>query len=85
MNGKREGMRMAHSGVLLAVYLAIGPAVIDEEQAKTFLLMLDGVYLEFADFWDRRSRETRLNASRKSIYYGRLKSKLRFFDFRCFP
>ena len=25
------------------------------------------------------------NASRKSIYYGRLESKLRFFDFGCFP
>ena len=36
MNGKTEGMRMGHFGVLLAVYLAIGPAVTDEEQAKTF-------------------------------------------------
>ncbi len=45
MNGKTEGMRMGHSGVLLAVYLAIGPAATDEEQVKTFLLMLEGVCL----------------------------------------
>ena len=42
-NGKTEGMRMGHSGVLLAMYLAIGPAAIDEEQVKTFLPMLEGV------------------------------------------
>ena len=45
MNGKTEGMRMGHSGVLLAVYLASGPAATDEEQVKTFLLMLEGVCL----------------------------------------
>ena len=50
MNGKTEGMRMVHSGVLLAVYLVIGPAATDEEQAKTFLLMLNDVCLELADF-----------------------------------
>ena len=45
MNEKTEGMRMRHSGVLLAVYLVIGPAATDEEQVKTFLLMLEGVFL----------------------------------------
>ena len=43
MNEKTEGMRMGHSGVLLVVCLAIGLAATDEEQVKTFLLMLEGV------------------------------------------
>ena len=45
MNGKTVGTRMGCSDVLLAVYLAIGPAATDEEQVKTFLLMLEGVCL----------------------------------------
>ena len=36
-------MRIQYSGVLLAMYLAIGVAVTDEEQVKTLLLMLGGV------------------------------------------
>ncbi len=43
MNEKTEGMRMGHSGVLLAVYLAIGHAATGEEQVKTLLLMVEGV------------------------------------------
>ena len=82
MNGKIEGMRMGHSGELLAVYLAIGPAVTDEELAKTFLLMFKRCLFGTCGFrgtWTIKKDAS--NASRKPIYYGRLESKLRFFDF----
>ena len=36
-------MRMQYSGVLLAMYLAIGAAATDEEQVKALLLMLGSV------------------------------------------
>lgn len=76
---------MGHSGVLLAVYLAIGPAATDEEQAKTFLLMSMSVCPGVTDFEGHGNKKDASNASRKSIYYGRLESKPRIFDFRCFP
>ena len=56
MNGRIEGMRMGHSGELLAVYLAIGPAVTDEELAKTSLLMFKRYDLRISRDMDDQER-----------------------------
>ena len=64
---------MGHSGVLLAMYLAIGPAAIDEEQVKTLLLMLE-VFVREVRFSRntceaRRTRRTRRENQSITVAY----------------